>query len=208
MPQIETELEAALLFRQTLLLSVAQRALVCAESLASLEDLPPARDLGPLRGIVDLVEDAEALTAVVLSRAGVTWEAMAMHNGRQNLHRRLAERGEMLFQEAWAVIERSSWNYRPLLSREELLIDIRRIVRRSNSYLTDQPMREARHLAALRRTRRWWRDPVRDQSVLIDSLTRTGGRQRHTRRKPIPVVSGPRQIAAINESPDPRTGPR
>ena len=59
------------------------------------------------RGIIGgrwarLVTDIEALTAVILQRSGVTWDALAapVDISKQALHRRLSGRGEELFNDA------------------------------------------------------------------------------------------------------------
>ncbi|PQM47524.1 hypothetical protein C1Y40_02272 [Mycobacterium talmoniae] len=49
-----------------------------------------------------LLANVQALTAVILNRAGMPWDAMAaqLECSKQALHRRLAMRGEKLFEEA------------------------------------------------------------------------------------------------------------
>src|ERR1700692_4551113 len=49
-----------------------------------------------------LLAGVEALTAIVLNRAGMPWDAMAarVECSKQALHRRHAQRGEALFEEA------------------------------------------------------------------------------------------------------------
>jgi hypothetical protein len=58
---------------------------------------------GIINGRYDkIVTDIEALTAVILQRAGMTWDAMVarVDISKQALHRRLGSRGEALFAES------------------------------------------------------------------------------------------------------------
>ncbi|MCE9516005.1 MAG: hypothetical protein NTY24_11145 [Mycobacterium sp.] len=98
---LEDELREALFFRNEMAVDLA----------VSLLDLTVEYGLDPSAvcdwGIVagrytERALDIEALTAVILQRAGVPWDVMAARadQSRQALHRRLSARGEELFSRA------------------------------------------------------------------------------------------------------------
>src|SRR4051812_891550 len=92
MATFESELRAALMYRRSELLGIANEALYAAE-MPEVEYAPAAepRRLDAMR--YDVI-DAEALTAVCLTRVGVSWDALAARYdiSRQALHRRLSSR--------------------------------------------------------------------------------------------------------------------
>jgi hypothetical protein len=102
MPAPEEELRHAIALRNEMAVELASFLLRLASDdgggyfPASL--MIPAFDAGPDR----LLADVQALTAVILNRAGMPWDAMAaqVECSKQALHRRHAARGENLFEEA------------------------------------------------------------------------------------------------------------
>lgn len=103
MPAIEDELREAISYRNEMAVELASNLLLLASENGDSE--PPMIRDG--RGIINgyyykLATDIEALTAVILQRAGVPWDALAAPTGvsKQALHRRLGSRGEALFAQA------------------------------------------------------------------------------------------------------------
>lgn len=117
---LEDELRAAIALRNEMAVDLA----------VSLLQLTVDTGAGPLRyadhGIVggrlaSVLTDIEALTAVILQRCGMSWDAMAARVDltRQALHRRLSDRGEELFDAAV-----SGLRFRDL-DRETFLAELR-----------------------------------------------------------------------------------
>jgi hypothetical protein len=103
MPAIEEELREAISYRNEMAVELASSLLLLASENGDSE--PSAIRDG--RGIINgryykLATDIEALTAVILHRAGVPWDALAAPTevSKQALHRRLGSRGEALFAES------------------------------------------------------------------------------------------------------------
>jgi hypothetical protein len=108
MPAIEEELREAISYRNEMAVELASNLLF----LASEDGIHSERGDEPWgiaqnRGIINgryqkVATDIEALTAVILQRAGVPWDALAAPAGisKQALHRRLGSRGEALFAES------------------------------------------------------------------------------------------------------------
>jgi hypothetical protein len=105
MPAIEEELREAISYRNEMAVELASNLLF----LASEDGIHSERGDEPWgiaqnRGIINgryqkVATDIEALTAVILQRAGVPWDALAAPAGisKQALHRRLGSRGDALF---------------------------------------------------------------------------------------------------------------
>lgn len=96
---IEEDVTLAVIAQRSALLAAANRCIGAERS-----SLAPAslNDFEAMQWAIEDAKDAEALTATLLNRAGVTWDAMAARQevSKQALHRRLANRGERLFSEA------------------------------------------------------------------------------------------------------------
>jgi hypothetical protein len=75
--------------------------------------------------------DIEALTAVIMQRSGISWDAMAapLEVSKQAMHRRLADRGEWLFQDAISTPE-----YRTTYATT--LTEALKLLRRARSHRT------------------------------------------------------------------------
>jgi hypothetical protein len=108
MAEIEKELVQAIAYRNELAVELASSLLHLAceggEGLQEKTVLISGRgDPGSGRYDQQAV-DIEALTAVILNRAGASWDALAAaaQVSKQALHRRLSERGEKLYADAQA----------------------------------------------------------------------------------------------------------
>jgi len=104
MPAIEEELRQAISYRSEMAVELAYSLLRLASEDGEYE-LPVLSGEGG--GIINgdyakRAADIEALTAVILQRAGMPWEALAARAEitKQALHRRLHARGEALFAES------------------------------------------------------------------------------------------------------------
>ena len=110
-----------------------------------------AQQLDQLRRLHEDLELAETLTAVVLVRAGTSWDVLASRGGvsRQALHRRLARRGE----DAFALTNKHGWS-------DDIEFDLALLKSYSRAgmlnRLRDSPQRPAPALTELRRRPRWW----------------------------------------------------
>jgi hypothetical protein len=99
MPGIEEELREAISYRNEMAVALAAQLF----SLASQNGVPSvaidATGVLNQRYYSQRHSDIEALTAVILQRAGVPWDALAAPTriSKQALHRRLGSRGDALF---------------------------------------------------------------------------------------------------------------
>ncbi|MGV0578094.1 hypothetical protein ABQE57_05975 [Mycolicibacterium elephantis] len=177
---LEAELREALSYRNEMAVSLA----------VSLLRLATEYGMGPSyisdRGIVggkyaNIATDIEALTAVVLQRCGVSWEAMAARadTSRQALHRRLSSRGEELFDDAVhdvlsdreydeeVLVEalHGAENIEDVFERKDALSDLPTttellvetlIAMPSPEEILTAPAELASNLVELRHTPRWW----------------------------------------------------
>jgi hypothetical protein len=111
MPAIEEELRRAISYRNEMAVELAHDLLFVAGQSGDDEAHFFLRGRGIIGGRFDvLAADIEALTATILQRGGITWDAMAapLELSKQALHRRLAARGEELFQEAVRARDRTT----------------------------------------------------------------------------------------------------
>jgi hypothetical protein len=100
MPAIEEELLEAISYRNEMAVELGSLLL----RLASENGESEPQIIRDARGIINggygkFATDIEALTAVILQRAGVSWDVLAAPTevSKQALHRRLGPRGEALF---------------------------------------------------------------------------------------------------------------
>jgi hypothetical protein len=102
MPDLEQELRYAIAYRNEMAVDLAAWLLRLAND-GGWYEWPVGMMIHSFTGEPDnLLADVEALTAVILNRAGMPWDAMAaqVECSKQALHRRHAKRGETLFEEA------------------------------------------------------------------------------------------------------------
>jgi hypothetical protein len=102
MPDLEQELRYAIAYRNEMAVELATWLLRLAND-GGWYDWPIGMMIHSFSGDPDdLLANVEALTAVILNRAGMPWDAMAaqVECSKQALHRRHARRGELLFHEA------------------------------------------------------------------------------------------------------------
>lgn len=87
------------MYRRALVLQIAADTLWAAE----MPDLywHPSMEASRLKALRENAKRAEALTAVILTRVGLSWDALGAEYDitRQALHRRLANAGERLYQD-------------------------------------------------------------------------------------------------------------
>ena len=97
MPAIEEELREAITYRNEMAVELARGLLFLAERANPWLSIGEGAIIDGRYG--KIVTDIEALTAVILQRAGMSWDAMAARTAisKQALHRRLGSRGEALF---------------------------------------------------------------------------------------------------------------
>jgi hypothetical protein len=103
MPAIEEELRQAITYRNEMAVELASDLLRLASEDGGRMWPMLGTDGGIINGRYDKrATDIEALTAVILQRAGMPWDAMAApaEISKQALHRRLGSRGEALFAES------------------------------------------------------------------------------------------------------------
>jgi hypothetical protein len=103
MPAIEEELREAISYRNEMAVELACNLLGLASENGDSEPWVIRGGGGIINGRYNkLTTDIEALTAVILQRAGVPWDALAAPTevSKQALHRRLGSRGEALFAES------------------------------------------------------------------------------------------------------------
>ncbi|MGH3632726.1 MAG: hypothetical protein ACRDTS_01220 [Mycobacterium sp.] len=106
MPAVEEELREAISYRNEMAVELANGLLFLA---GHAEPWLSLLEGGIISGRYHkIVTDIEALTAVILQRAGMPWDAMAARAdiSKQALHRRLGSRGEALFAES---LRESDW---------------------------------------------------------------------------------------------------
>ena len=104
----------AVAYRNELVLQLVSRLLyVTVAPIERMETLVWGADT-----YVTDIHDIEALNAAILLRAGASWEMMAFHLGlsRQAVHRRLAAKGEELFEEAMAESDERTTDPEALIS--------------------------------------------------------------------------------------------
>jgi hypothetical protein len=102
MPDLEQELRHAIAYRNEMAVELATWLLRLAND-GGWYDWPITIMTHSFSGQPDhLLANVEALTAVILNRAGMPWDAMAaqVECSKQALHRRHARRGEAQFDEA------------------------------------------------------------------------------------------------------------
>ncbi len=102
MADLEEELRYALAYRNEMAVDLAAWLLRLAND-GGWYEWPIGMMIHSFSGDPDdLLANVEALTAVILNRAGMPWDAMAaqVECSKQALHRRHARRGEALFEEA------------------------------------------------------------------------------------------------------------
>jgi hypothetical protein len=109
MASLEEELREAISYRNEMAVEVAYGLLLLGSEDGTGEPqfIVNGKEIingGYARRVVDI----EALTAVILQRAGVPWDALAAPTAisKQALHRRLCSRGESLFTES---LQESKW---------------------------------------------------------------------------------------------------
>jgi hypothetical protein len=103
MPAIEEELRQAISYRSEMAVDLAHTLLLLASEDGEYVLPTISGDGGIINGrYAQLATNIEALTAVILQRAGVPWDALAAPTEvtKQALHRRLRARGEALFAES------------------------------------------------------------------------------------------------------------
>jgi hypothetical protein len=180
MPAIEEELRQAISYRNEMAVDLASDLL----RLASVD----GANMWPMFGSDSIINghyderatDIEALTAVILQRAGMPWDAMAApaEVSKQALHRRLGSRGETLFAESLRrsddretdpeELTRCLLEAQDTENWEELDEALRSVPWHSRdliSYLVRLPLPEdilwaptqlAARLSELRKVPRWW----------------------------------------------------
>ncbi|EUA32001.1 MULTISPECIES: hypothetical protein [Mycobacterium] len=102
MPPLEEELRQAIAFRNEMAVELANSLLILASDDGGRQ-YPASLMITAFGADTDrTLANVQALTAVILNRAGMPWDAIAAHVecSKQALHRRLAARGERLFEEA------------------------------------------------------------------------------------------------------------
>jgi hypothetical protein len=102
MPALEEELRHAIAFRNEMAVELASSLLGLASDDGG-RHYPAGLMIFALGRDTDrLLANIQALTAVILNRAGMPWDAIAaqVECSKQALHRRHAARGEKLFEEA------------------------------------------------------------------------------------------------------------
>lgn len=182
MPTIEEELRQAISYRSEMAVDLAHSLL----RLASEDGEYVMPVIGGEGGVINghygkLAADIEALTAVILQRAGMPWEALAApaEISKQALHRRLRSRGEALFAESLRESDQRETDPRaltrylrkaervahdwdklrevlrplPYLS-EDLISDLLRLPKPAD--ILSAPAQLAATLAELRNVPRWW----------------------------------------------------
>jgi hypothetical protein len=99
---MEEELRQAISYRSEMAVHLAHSLLLLASEDGEYVLPTISGDDGIINGYyARLATDIEALTAVILQRAGVPWDALAgLEVSKQALHRRLRARGEALFAES------------------------------------------------------------------------------------------------------------
>ncbi|HTX94016.1 MAG TPA: hypothetical protein VME67_03745 [Mycobacterium sp.] len=103
MPGIDEELRQAISYRNEMAVELASNLLRLASEDGEIMWPMLGTEGGIINGRYDqLATDIEALTAVIVQRAGMPWDAMAApaEVSKQALHRRLHSRGEELFAES------------------------------------------------------------------------------------------------------------
>lgn len=178
MPTIEEELRQAISYRNELAVELANRLLFLA---GAAEPWLSIVEGGIINGrYAEAATDIEALTAVILQRAGMPWDAMAARAeiSKQALHRRLGSRGEALFAESLRksveretdprvlirALRKAQRAHRlkerdealtPLPLQSWLLVELLAELPRPEDILT-APTQLAATLAELRKIPRWW----------------------------------------------------
>lgn len=140
---LEDNLEAALRYQIRLLNDVALGANIGAAFASSARSW--VEPLGPVISCKRNATEAEALFAVILNRAGFSWDQMAGWYGvtKQSLHRRLNTLGEQMYQFS------QEYGFDPL-RQDNLTTDI-----------ADEQIRScAEVLASLSRRRGSWATPI------------------------------------------------
>jgi hypothetical protein len=115
---------------------------------------PPSWELDQLSNAKSFISNAEALTAAIMVRCGVPWDAMAagLSVSRQALHRRLARRGEDLFGEVQKHSGSASLLFQDQLVRLGAMTEKDRL-----ADLAVFASEKAASLNLLRQTPNWWK---------------------------------------------------
>jgi hypothetical protein len=150
---LEEELADALRYRCELLVGVATACLAAANTDFGSEGwspYPPSEALVTLREASSDLAAAEALTAAILTRVGVSWDVLASRQNltRQSLHRRLAAEAQKMYQLAHDYPVRDLSFEIGLLRRFASAPWIRN--------LEATPATVAALLMSVRNTPRWW----------------------------------------------------
>jgi hypothetical protein len=173
MPAIEEELRQAISYRSEMAVHLAHSLLLLASEDG--EDVWPtiSGDGGIINGYyARLATDIEALTAVILQRAGVPWDALAAPTevSKQALHRRLRARGEALFAESLRESDQRETDPKALIRSlrkaergggvsvpfhsSDLISDLVKLPKPAD--ILRAPAQLAATLSELRNVPRWW----------------------------------------------------